>query len=449
MSGKKAPLTISRGVLYGYAMGEFGFTFFLFLVAYYLMVFMTDVLEIPMGIAAVIYTAIQWLESITMVTSGLVIDRLHLRWGKFRPWLIIGSVLCAVATVLFYTNFHLNQTATVILFVLFYVVSYTGYNFMWVAYRTMVGQVGDNPRDAVALTTTAAQMGSLGGLLFGYVSTFVIQRVGGGSAYTALAAVCGTVLVISMLVVHRATRGYDDPAAESTAAVRRPPTLRESLGIFSRPMIIYFCAVMFREAVSTILPTLLNYYFRYVVHDETWMASYLTVTTLSTLVGYSFARRLASRYGKKRMFITACLGSCLFVLLIPLTGNSKAAFLTVMGGNAFCSIYSGSMLPAFLADIARYNEQTRGVHARAFTFSTGGTAIRFASIVGGGLASFGLYAVGYEAGRPVTEATAAGITSVMTFGTIGVILISVIFMLLYRLDQDGSDRPLWSEKSSA
>ena len=60
-------LTRRKLFYYGYGMGEFGFTFFLMFIAYHLMYFMTDVLNMPAGIAAVTYTTIQWFEGITMV----------------------------------------------------------------------------------------------------------------------------------------------------------------------------------------------------------------------------------------------------------------------------------------------------------------------------------------------------------------------------------------------
>ena len=46
-------LTRRKLFYYGYGMGEFGFTFFLMFIAYHLMYFMTDVLNMPAGIAAV------------------------------------------------------------------------------------------------------------------------------------------------------------------------------------------------------------------------------------------------------------------------------------------------------------------------------------------------------------------------------------------------------------
>ena len=122
--------TISKLFSYGYGLGEFGFTFFNFLVAYYLMYYLTDVLCLPMLTAAAIYSAVQWVEVATMLASGIVIDKAQLKGGKYRPWIIMGSVVCAVSTIIFFTDFHLSKTFSAIIFTIAYFCCYCGYNTM-------------------------------------------------------------------------------------------------------------------------------------------------------------------------------------------------------------------------------------------------------------------------------------------------------------------------------
>ena len=155
--------------IYGYGLGEFGFTFLLFFISYYLMAFMTDVLKLRTGLAAVLYTGVQWVEAVTMIFSGLYIDRPHRLNGKFRPWLIIGSVILLAGMVVFYTVFPVAVWLRAVIFVLGYLVAYWGYNLMWVSYRTMLGPLSRNPQDAISLNSASAQMGSAAGLCFSFI----------------------------------------------------------------------------------------------------------------------------------------------------------------------------------------------------------------------------------------------------------------------------------------
>ena len=87
-----------------------------------------------------------------------------------------------------------------------------------------------------------------------------------------------------------------------------------------------------------------------------------------------------------------------------------------------------------MMEIADYNEHTIGVHARAFTTSIGGTALRCSQILGGAAASFGLVAIGYSSGAAVTPEIASGISNLMIYGSTGIILASVAVMLFYKVD---------------
>ena len=146
---------ISKAFAYGYGLGEMGFTFFNFLVAYYLMYYLTDVLCLPMVLAASLYSGIQWVEVATMLAAGVLIDKSRLRSGKYRPWIVGGSILCAINLVLFYTDFSLSKTLAAILFTLTYFLCYCGYNTMWVAYRALLGPLCHSPKDSVVITTSA------------------------------------------------------------------------------------------------------------------------------------------------------------------------------------------------------------------------------------------------------------------------------------------------------
>ena len=427
--------THSTAFIYGYALGEFGFTFFLFFVSYYLMVFLTDVLRLPMELAAALYSGVQWLEAATMIGAGIYIDRRPRKSGRFRPWMVGGSVILLVGTVLFYTAFDVPVAVKAVIFVAAYLAAYWGYNLMWVAYRSLLGPLGRNPQDTIALNSASAQMGSVAGLCFSFTCVRLLNGFDRPeTGYTVSALVYGGIIVVCMLIVSRITKPFDNGELSAGEANQDLFRLRDMAKVFSRPMCVFFLVVTLREAASTVLPTLLVYYFTYVMNDPGLMSVYLSVITFSGLIGHFFGRKLANIYGKKLMFIVGSLAACGCVLLMQFTAQMPAAFLALVAVKAFFEIFSGAFIPAFMMEIADYNEYTAGVHARAFTSSVGGTALRCSQILGGAIASFGLVAVGYSSSSPVTPEIAGGISSLMIYGSAAIILTSVVVMLFYKVD---------------
>ena len=93
---------LSRRTVYGYGLGEFGYSFYLILISSYLMFYMTDVLLLPTNLTGILYSAVQWVEAATAVAAGILIDNLFTSKGRYRPWIFRGSVICALSTALLY-----------------------------------------------------------------------------------------------------------------------------------------------------------------------------------------------------------------------------------------------------------------------------------------------------------------------------------------------------------
>ena len=100
----------------------------------------------------------------------------------------------------------------------------------------------------------------------------------------------------------------------------------------------------------------------------------------------------------------------------------------------FCSIFSGSMIPAFMNDIAVFNEANYGLRGHAFSAAIGGGAIRLSQVVGGALASFGLLCIGYSGSGAMDAGISSKVCGLMTWGSVAVILVSTAIFWFYRLD---------------
>ena len=433
---------------YGYGMGEFGFTFFLMFIAYHLMYFMTDVLAMPAGIAAVTYTTIQWFEGITMVLAGIVVDRVNIKWGRYRPWMLGGAVVCMVCTCAFFVDHRLSVAGDVIYFSVFYFLAYSGYNLMWVSFRSIVGPLSMTAKDNVSLTTCSAQMGSLAGLLFSFFGAKVLYSFTDlKTGYVFCAAMCGILMVGGMLISTTVCKKYDNSQTQLAYSKQEKMTFKQMLQSVNKPVAILFLAVAFRESISTLLPSLLVYYFKYVMGNAGLLSVYMLVVSFSTLFGQFFAEQAARKFGKQRMYIVSCMISVIAILSINFVGTNVTAFMVLMGIDSFSRIFSGTMIPAFMNEIADYNDYAKGLHTRSFVISLGGTAIRMASIIGGALASFGLSFLGYQAGMAATPEFCANLTRLMTFSSAACIGIAGIVFLFYPLNAKVMDK-IYSEKAS-
>ncbi len=120
----------------GYLLGPCGPLLLNAVLATYLNVFYTDVLNLSLvwgGAFLVVFPLVsKIIDAATNVLMGYIIDRTKTKQGKARPWILLSSILVAITGVLLFTVPSGNQTVQVIWVMLsynlFYSFAYTIYN---------------------------------------------------------------------------------------------------------------------------------------------------------------------------------------------------------------------------------------------------------------------------------------------------------------------------------
>ena len=83
-----------------------------YLLSSYLSAYYTDVALVSAGAVGSIVLAMRVTDGISDILMGRVIDRTHSRWGKARPWILVGTLGLAVTLL----SLVLNIVVTVCLY---------------------------------------------------------------------------------------------------------------------------------------------------------------------------------------------------------------------------------------------------------------------------------------------------------------------------------------------
>lgn len=432
---QKAPSVLKAGLIYTYGLGDFSFTFFILFIGYYLMYYLTDVIVFPAALAAVLYTLVQTFESATILLSGAIIDRVRIKGGKYRPWLLIGGITCCLGTWLFFTRFPLSISAYTYIFPLFYLIAYWGYNFMWVGYRSLVGRISHNQNDTVKIAIAGTQYAVAATLIFSAVAVkllygFSTPAVG----FSVSALVYGLVIVVCMLILYKVSKPYD---TENTAAdARKKVTLKDTLSCLTGPMIPFFISIVLRNSVSVAIPALMVYYFNCVIGVSGGITVYLSAITVCQIAAVVLIQPAMKIMNKITIFIGSGVFSVAVLCAAYFFGKQLMPFVILMALNNFSITFSATLTNAFITDIADYNEFERGLQSRGFTVSVSATSYGISSLIGGAIASFGLAAIGYQSGAAAqTPQVVEKIRLIMTFGSAGCTLLSLIPFFFYNLTE--------------
>ena len=94
----------------GYAIGDLGINLYFISAMTYLLLFYTDVMGLSATAAAGVIALARVVDAITDPLMGMLAERTRTRFGRLRPWLILGALPLAAITVLTFTVPDLDDT---------------------------------------------------------------------------------------------------------------------------------------------------------------------------------------------------------------------------------------------------------------------------------------------------------------------------------------------------
>jgi len=131
---------------------------------------------------------------------GNIIDRTRTRWGKFKPWLVIGILSTSVVIYLAF-NTTLQGWSFVWFFGIIYFMYSITYTMHDISYWGMIPSLGTNADDRNKFTSRATLFAGIGGTLAGLLIPMLTagQLTWGGSSIVAYGRIALVIAILSPL----------------------------------------------------------------------------------------------------------------------------------------------------------------------------------------------------------------------------------------------------------
>lgn len=323
----KSPEVTKKEKWLGYLVGPAGALLLNAVLATYLNVYYTDVLNLTPLWGGVFLTAFpivsKIIDAVTNIVMGQVIDRTRTKEGKARPWLLLSAILVPVTGILLFTVPESSDTVkaiwVMISYNLFYSFAYTIFNM---SHNLMVPLSTRNGTDRGGLSvfnqiTTIMMSGILVALVFPMV---IMPMIGvDKSKWITLMSILAIVaLPLTLLEYFFTKERVTEEAAEAGEKEDIPFSKQFKLLFTDRYMILMY-VYFFIYTVGTTLKNLgLVYYCNYVLGTYNDGITQMLVSVIGGIpmgIGIFAVWPLAKKFGKRNVtmvgFLLYALGSLL------------------------------------------------------------------------------------------------------------------------------------------
>lgn len=425
----KQKLPLSSKIAYG--LGAVGKDMVYMLSSGYVLYYYTDVVAgkfdavgnkaVTVAIGVILMVA-RFFDAFNDPLMGVIVARTKTRWGKFRPWLLIGTLTNAVILYLMYAcPPSLDTPSGVIAYAaIFYILWGMTYTIMDIPYWSMIPAFTKGGKEREGLTTLARSCAGVGSAIISILTMKLVPLLGnafGGSNareieligfkwFTLIVAIIFIVFTILTCIFVKEKSTVE----MKTASVKQ---MFKALLRNDQAMAAVVAIVLINTAIY-ITANLVIYFFKYDVGGETWFDDQVLFNTfggavqiLSMMLLYPLFRKLLKISNTNIFYI--CLGMGVFgyvTLLLLAVFNLNGVFLLFVPGffiyaaNGLLSI----LTTIFLANSVDYGLLKNGTSDESVIFSMQTFVVKLASGVAVFAASICLSIVNLQSSTKVTEA---------------------------------------------
>ncbi len=299
--------------------------------------------------------ALVW-DGINDPIMGFIVEKVHFKLGKFKPWILIGAIGNSLAVILLFLVRPGNGWVYVGLMIAFYVLWDTFFTMNDIGYWAMLPSLTNDDKERASLTSHVSICAAIGGFLMTAAATLLPTAFGGSTGKGAAAVYGVMAIVISLLFLlsqvgvfflcrERARNVEQEEASEKSSLL----DLFRVVGKNGQVRVVVISMFLYYLASGVLTGGIgLNYYYLSVGYGTA--SGGLVVTLISvfyvaaTIASQALYPVLAKRFAKKKILtvsvIVAMVGAIgFFLTCFPMFGDTPLS----LSMNSYTPAYGEDM----------------------------------------------------------------------------------------------------------
>lgn len=428
------PLTKKNYFVYG--LGNFASQLSWTMVSTYLSIFYTDVFGLGTGAVALLMLIAKVWDGINDPMMGTLMERTHTKWGRFRPYIVVGAVFLVIFTILTFTVPGFSSTGKLVYAYITYIGLGMSYTMTNVPYLALPVVMTRDPKEINRLN--AAQMM---GMTIGQIilNLFVLKLVlwfgkGDQAAGYHSTAILFAVLALPMfwavafMSKERITVKKEDQGKISDGL----KMILKNKNLLCTMLYVVFNMFGMLGRISVAV-----YFYMYCVQNFAFITIFMMMQMIVGTIIMPVTPKIIEKIGNRKTAILSMIiqgGSMIALFAGPYENIVFDFVILVIYGLGYIAGPCGSCM---MVDAIDDFDDKYGVRNDGMAFSFQGMAAKIATAIANSVFLLVMGAFGYAGGVDMTPHIQQGINIAANLLPGIVFFLGIIPLLIYDLDKPG------------
>lgn len=432
-----------------FGLGTIGRDMLYSLVSMYLIFYLTDILQTDSK-------TLWWLTGIILFARifdalndpimGTIVDNTRSRFGKFKPWILIGALLSGLFTILLFTDMNLSGSAYAVAFAIIYVGWGISFTVNDISYWSMMPSLSMDQKVREKIGAFARICANIG--LFTVVAGIVPITTALGESLGSMkqAYFVFTIAVVVIMWIGQSITLFGVREPRDLFKNQETTTLKGMImAIFRNDQLLYTAISMALFMIGYVTTTSFGlYFFKYAYGDEGMYAIFAIILGVAQITALALFPMFSKRFPRRRLYqgatVMVVLGYIVFFFSPMNMIFIGTAGLLLFMGQAFIQL----LMLVFLADTIEYGQWKLGRRNDSVSFSLQPFINKMGGAVASGITGATVIISGINDAKDASDVTAEGLlimkTAMLVLPLVCIAAGYFVYHFKYKIDQKFFDQ---------
>lgn len=381
----------------GYGAGDAANNLAFSLSGMFLLLYYTDVVGLSAAAVGTMMLIVRVWDAFTDLFAGRLVDRTHTRWGKFRPFILFGSLPLLVLSAAVFQVPGFSKGGQLVYAYLSYALLGLAYSLVNIPYGSLATAMTQDPQDRARLGAVRGVGTSAVILMLVFIISPALED---GSDLQAMFTTTTSVFVVLGMALYLFTFFTAKEKVERRTAQL---TLRQTVAALkgNRPLYVLCLGTVVMLSGVFSLHAIGVFYARDVLGDPSLFPWLTAITTAEAFLAAPLVPRIVKRIGKRGTYLTGGAVSAVGGLGVFVLPADPVALPIVAWGVAGLGVSTAmATLWALEADTVEYGEWHSGYRAEGAVYAIFSFTRKISQALGAAISAYSLELGHYAASAP-------------------------------------------------